>query len=157
MLSRLRRLLLALENGLLILLLTAMIGLAGWQIVLRNVWDSGIIWAEPLLRLAVLWVGLFGAMIATRQDEHIRIDVLSRYLPERLKSSNRRLLDLFSAVICALLAYHSARFVIFDWQDGIEAFATIPAWVCELILPLGFGVMALRFLLSSFAHESADK
>ena len=27
------------------------------------------------------------------------------------------------------------------------AFAAVPAWVCELILPLGAGVLCLRYLL----------
>ena len=40
------------------LILTAMIVLAATQIVLRNLFDSGIIWGDAALRVAVLWVGL---------------------------------------------------------------------------------------------------
>jgi TRAP-type C4-dicarboxylate transport system permease small subunit len=68
------------EDWLLILMLSAMVILAVAQILFRNVFDSGIVWADPLLRTLVLWVALSGAVIATRTNNHIRIDILSRYL-----------------------------------------------------------------------------
>lgn len=126
-----------------------MIVLAGLQILLRNVWDTAIVWNDPLLRVAVLWVGLLGAMVATRQDRHIRIDVLTRYGSATVKRLSRLLTELFSALICALLAYHGWRFMLFDREAGIVAFAAVPVWVCEAIIPFGFGVMALRFLLAA--------
>lgn len=135
------------ENSLLVLLLASMIGLAGSQIVLRNLFDSGISWSDPVLRVLVLWVGMLGAMIATQQDKHIRIDLLSRYLSPAWCKHAAHLNNLFSAVVCALLAWHSARFVYFEWQDGSTLVSGLPAWVAESILPFGFAVMALRFTL----------
>jgi TRAP-type C4-dicarboxylate transport system permease small subunit len=140
-----------LENGLLALLLAAMIMLAGSQIVLRNLFDSGIGWSDPLLRVLVLWVGMLGAMIATQQDRHIRIDLLSRYLSPAWRDRAAHLNNLFSAAICGLLAWHSGRFVYSEWQDGGTLFQDIPTWVAESILPFGFAVMALRFALALLA------
>jgi TRAP-type C4-dicarboxylate transport system permease small subunit len=137
------------EDALLVLVLGAMIALAGTQILLRNLWGTGFAWTDPLLRLLVLWVGLLGAMAATRAGRHIDIDVLSRLLPERLRRPCRRLTDLFTSLVCALLAYHAGRFVWADWSAGTLAFATVPAWAGELILPLGFAVMTARFLLAA--------
>ncbi|MCW8919293.1 MAG: TRAP transporter small permease [Gammaproteobacteria bacterium] len=142
-----------LENGLLVLLLTLMITLAGGQIVLRNLFDSGISWSDPLLRVLVLWVGMVGAMIATQQDRHIRIDLLSRYLPPLWRRRAARLNHLFSAVVCGLLAWHSGRFVHSEWQDGNMLLQHIPTWVAESILPLGFAVMTLRFTLLLFLRK----
>ena len=61
--------------------------LAALQIVLRYGFDSGIAWADPLLRVLVLWLGLLGALAATRDRRHITIDVLSRMLPARAKAA----------------------------------------------------------------------
>ena len=126
------------ENGLLVLLLTAMIGLAGSQILLRNLFDSGIGWADPVLRVLVLWVGMLGAMIATQQDKHIRIDLLTRYLSPTWRERTAHLNHLFSAIVCGLLAWHSGRFVYFEWQDGNTLINNIPVWIAELILPIGY-------------------
>jgi len=147
-LLRTKRQILTIENGLLALLLTGMILLATLQIALRNGWATGLSWADPALRIAVLWVTLLGAMAATRDENHIQIDLLTRFLPARLKIYAQLVTDLFSAFICGMLAWHGSRFVYFEWQDKSILFASIPAWVCELIIPFGFGVMALRFLIN---------
>ena len=89
------------EDGILVGLLLLMIGLAVMQIVLRNVFDSGIVWSEVLIRILVLWVGLVGAMVASRQDNHINIDILDRYLPERAKTVVGFMVQLFTALICS--------------------------------------------------------
>ena len=67
------------EDALLVLLLSAMIVLAATQIMLRNFFDSGFVWIDPLLRVLVLWLGLIGATVATRNNRHIRIDLLSGF------------------------------------------------------------------------------
>jgi TRAP-type C4-dicarboxylate transport system permease small subunit len=155
-LKRLHRMVLKLEDWLLMLLLTGMILLASAQILLRNVFETGISWADPTLRLLVLWLSLLGAMAATRDNNHISIDLLSRFLSPGLKRVSQRIADLFAAVVCGFLAWHAGRFVLFEWEDGSRLFASLPAWVGELILPLGFGIMALRFLLAALLGRSAD-
>ncbi len=136
-----------LEDGILVTILAAMIVLAIGQVALRNVWGSGIGWADPLLRILVLWIALLGAMAATRDRNHISIDVLSKFLPTYLKNPAQLLTYWFTASICALLAWQGGRLVLLDYQEATTAFASIPAWACELIIPLGFGVMSLRFFL----------
>ncbi|GAB4295885.1 MAG: TRAP transporter small permease [Thiohalomonadaceae bacterium] len=135
------------EDVLVVVLVLAMILLAAGQILLRNFWGVGIVWADPLLRVMVLWVGLLGAMAATRHNNHITVDVLSRFLSPRLKRISQWLTGLFASGVCAVLAWHGARFVAMEYDTGTLVFAGMPAWCCELIIPLGFGVMALRFFL----------
>ena len=43
--------------------------------------------------------------------------------------------------------WYSIDFVRYEYEDGIVAFAQVPAWVCEAIMPVGGGVMALRYAL----------
>jgi len=148
-LSRLRRIVLLVEDGLLAFILGSMVLLAGTQILLRNVFDSGITWGEPTLRVMVLWVALLGAMVATRNGNHIRIDILTHILPGKYHHIAHRLTDLFAGIVCALLAWHGGRFVVFEWEDGSLLFGSVPAWICEIIIPVGFAVMALRFLLGA--------
>lgn len=149
---RLLRVLHGIEDFFLVILLSAMIGFAVTQIVLRNFFDSGISWADPLLRLLVLWVGLTGAMVATRQDHHISINVVSRMLPRHWQLATRLIVDLFSGSVSAIIAYHAGRFVQMDQEAGTIAFAEIPAWWCELIIPIAFGVIALRYAVYFVLH-----
>ena len=54
-----------LEEGILTLLLVSMIILSFTQIVLRNLFETGLIWIDPLVRQMLLWITLAGAMVAT--------------------------------------------------------------------------------------------
>jgi len=135
------------EDSILALILFGMIVLATSQIFLRNLFDSGIIWADPLLRVMVLWIGLLGALAATRENKHITIDLLTRFLSDSMRDVAKAFTNLFSSFIAAILAYHSLRFVIMEYDAQSKAFSNISAWILELILPIAFGFIALRFFL----------
>ncbi len=137
------------EDSLLAGLLCAMIVLAGLQILLRNFFDAGLLWIEPLLRIMVLWLGLLGAAVATRQDRHIRIDLLSRHLGARAERWLAAAIDQLSGWTCFAVAWFSLRWVRFDYADGLTAFGTVPAWLVESIVPIAFAIIGLRFLLRS--------
>jgi len=134
-----------LEDGLLVVMLLAMIIIAVVQILLRNIWGTSFGWGDPLLRIMVLWLGLLGAMIATRNDNHISIDILTRYLSTSVQRVTGLLSNFFTLIVCSLLSYHGGRYVLQDKEDAIIAFYEFPAWWFGLIIPFGFAVMALRY------------
>jgi hypothetical protein len=37
-----------------------------------------------------------------------------------------------------------------DYEYQVMAFAQVPAWLCESIMPVGAGVMCLRYFLLVF-------
>ena len=141
-----------LEDAILVGLLLLMIGMAVTQIFLRNLFEAGIVWGDVMLRILVLWVGLIGAMVASRHDNHITIDILDRYLPERAKVYANFVIKLFTALICTIVAYYSLLFVQMEFADGGMAFAQVPSWLCEAIIPFAFAVIALRYFLLSFMN-----
>jgi TRAP-type C4-dicarboxylate transport system permease small subunit len=143
------------EDAILILVLATMIGFAVMQIVARNFFGGGIPWADTFLNILVLWVGLVGAMVATRRDHHIAIDALVRFLSKKVQGIVQRLVDLFTAVVCGLLTFHSMRFVLIEYESGTLAFSIVPAWLCQSILPIAFSVIALRYLLYTVVRGTA--
>ena len=152
--NRFLRIVAWIEDAILISLLSVMIGLAIAQVLLRNLFESGFAWGDPLLRALVLWLGLVGALVATRLDKHISIDVLYRYLGPRAKSFSRIVVDCFAACVSGIVAYHATRFVALEYQATTFAFASVPAWLVESIVPLAFGVIAIRYLGQTVQHVS---
>lgn len=138
------------ENGLLLVILVMMLLVAFSQIVSRNVFNSGFIWADEFLRLTVLWIALLGSIAASRDHRHLRIDVLSRFLSPHILRWTNFLVDLFTAAVCAVLAYYSLQFVIETREYEDLAFGTQPLWWFQSILPLGFGLMTWRYVLWAF-------
>ena len=108
---RINSLLNKLEEVLLISLLVLMVILAFLPILFRNVIATGLIWIDPLLRHLVLWVALLGASLATRQERHIKIDLLSNYLPAAGQRVVQGGLDLLAALVCLSLVVPGIDFV----------------------------------------------
>ena len=146
------RLISRIEDGILVTLLTGLILVAATQIFLRNVFDMGLAWGDPLLRVLVLWVALMGAVAASRDDKHININVLLRFMAGRSQAIAQIIISLFTTMISAIVAYHAARFVYLDYEAGTKAFSSVPVWIVDLILPIGFGLISLSYLLSSLAN-----
>lgn len=138
-----------LEDILLVSALLLMIMTAVAQIVLRNVFGSGIVWADSMVRILVLWCGLLGATVATREKSHISIDLVSRYIPERAERLVSSIIQIFTGSVSALMAFFSLRFVQMEFQYNEAAFASVPAWLCQSIIPAAFAVTALRCLIFS--------
>ncbi len=151
-LARLVKLLTWAENALLILMLAAMVLLAAAQIVLRNFMDTSIAGADQLVRLLVLWVAFLGAVAASREGKHIHVDAIARWLPGRIKSGVGALTDLFTLVVCLVLAWESVRYMQSAYETGEKAFGAVPVWAAASILPLAFVLIALRYGLRCVHH-----
>lgn len=135
------------EDAVLVILLSSMILLASTQIFLRNLFDFGIVWADPLLRVMVLWLGLVGATVASRDNKHIRIDLLSDFFKKRTHQVIQCFVGIFSAAVCLIIAWYGMQWVRLDYLDQLIGFAGIPAWMLEIIVPISFGLIGIRYCL----------
>lgn len=138
-----------LETGLIAVLVLAMVALAGAQIVLRNFFDTGLDWADPLLRAMVLWAAMLGALAAARDDKHIGLDVLAHFVHGKVRRAIQAATLLFAAAVSAAMAWYGYGLVLLDF-DGGGRIAGIPNWMIEAIIPIGFGLLALRFAAHAF-------
>ena len=135
------------EDAVLVVILTGMILLAAGQIVLRNFLNVGFIWGDELLRLMVLWIAVAGAVAASRNDKHINIAILDRFLSGRLKTASRIVVDLFTSMICGIVAWNSFLFVRTSHEFGDLLVGNVPAWILQAVLPVGFGLICYRYAL----------
>ena len=142
------------ESALLILLFGVMMVLAFAQVVLREAFSEGFIWADILLRHLVLWIGFLGGALATSNSRHIHIDALAHYVSERTRSMLAILTNLFGAAVCVLLYQASITFIQGEVEARSVVFANIPAWYAQIIIPVGFGLHVVHFLLHSILNAA---
>lgn len=126
-----------------------MIIMAVIQIVMRNFFSSGIIWADSYVRITVLWITMVGGMVASRKGKHIAIDGFMQTLHKSTQAIIKRITDAFTASVCFVVTYYSFEFVKLEYEDGGLAFENIPLWLCESIIPVAFLIMGLRYLVSA--------
>ena len=133
------------EDFMLVALLAAIVLLAGAQIVVRNGGGGGLIWSDQVLRILVLWVAMFGAVAAARDNNHAVIDLVVHRLPDLPKRALEALVCAATAAVCGFIAWHSALFVREESGLGELLFGEVPAWPFQLAIPLGFGLIAWRY------------
>jgi TRAP-type C4-dicarboxylate transport system permease small subunit len=147
LLRSLDRFLVKAETALLVILLSAMILLSFSQVVLRNAFNTGILWADPLVRHLLIWAGFLGAAIATHEERHISIDALTKFFSPKLKALTQILTSLFAVIVCYYLADAALVFLRDEKGAGSEFVLSIPLWIAILIIPAGYALMALHFVV----------
>lgn len=145
--NKLVRVVHSIENWVLVLITAAIVVFSGLQILLRNLFESGIVWIPPLLGTLVIWVGLLGALIATRNNAHIKINVLTTYLSDHYKPFAFTISHLFSAIVLFIFFYYSIEFVKLDLDTETKAFANVPVWLVQVVLPATCLLMAVRYTI----------
>ena len=135
------------ENVALVVLLGGMMMLAVGQIVMREAFETGLVWADEAVKLMVLWLAMVGSIAAARDDRHIRIDALSHVLPKLAVRIVRIIVDLFAAAVCAVIAWQAYRYLQLEIEFEDSVLLDVPAWLAHVIVPLSFGLVAYRFLV----------
>ena len=136
-----------LENIVLVAMLSSMILLAVGQIVLRELFDTGIIWVDELIKLMVLWLAMVGSIAASRDDRHIRIDVLSHVLPGWAVKLTRVAVDVFAAVVCGVIAWQAWRYLQLEIEFEDVVLVNTPAWIAHSVIPAAFLLISYRFII----------
>lgn len=148
--------LLMVERSLVITMLCVMVLLTFLQVILRNVFSSGILWADTILRHMVLWMAFLGASLAAEQEKHISIDIVTRFLQPKATNLVRILTTLLAGVVSLYLADAGLTFLKseIESQSVLLTVGTydLSGWWFQVIIPVGFGLLAFRFLLRTVQH-----
>ena len=123
------------ESFMLVLLLFLLVGLAFLQVVLRNFFNTGFIWLDPLLRHMVIWLLFLGAAQATRHKKHLNIDALTKILKKPHKRIAALVINAFSLCIVIFMVYGAWNYLLIERGFFIT------------IIPLGMVLIGYRFLL----------
>lgn len=162
------------ENAVLAAALLVMALIPVAELVGRTWFNNGIPGATEYVQHLTLWIGFLGAMVATREGRHIKIAAAANRLPKPLSLIVDCLVASVSAAVCAGLFVASLELVVAEapglpswtksiipdlverWLEPFGLFESgglstvggwLPIWMAEAIMPLGFAVMAVRFIL----------
>ncbi len=129
-------------------LLAVMVFLAFLQVVMRNVFNEGIPWADSVVRLMVLWVGLFGGCLATKLEQNITIEVATKYMPERGKHFVGILVKTFAVIVCVYLFRASLTYIENESASSSQFLHLFPEWWTVTIIPITFVLIPFHLSFS---------
>jgi tripartite ATP-independent transporter DctM subunit len=131
------------ENLLMTLALTIMVALPVLEIILRAGWSTGLEGSSTIVQHLTLIVGMLGGALAARESRLLSLSTVT-FIPDSWKKHTHWFSQAFSAAITLLLCVASVQFVQAEREGGDVFIPGVSLWVIQSILPLGFGVIALR-------------
>ncbi len=134
------------ENALVALALTVLMLLPLIEIVGRKLFHGGISGSAAFQQHLVLVVGLLGGMFAARDRRLLALSTLTSFLKGRWQTFARVFSSAFAAGITVFLCLAALQLVQSEKSGGALLAYGIRRWMVQLIMPLGFGVIALRLL-----------
>jgi tripartite ATP-independent transporter DctM subunit len=129
------------ENLIISLTLAALVLLPLEEIVLRKF--SG---ATAFQQHLTLLVGLLGGALAARERRLLTLSTLTTFLKGRWQLLARVFSSSFAAGISIFLCMAAAQLAQTERSGGKILAYGIPIWTVQLVMPLGFGVIALRLV-----------
>ena len=124
------------------------LALSIFQIIIRNTLDFGYPEIEIINRHLLLVTGAMGAVLATSQARHIKIDALTPILSTKQIQQLRVPLLIFATLVCASLCYPAIQFCLDEWEYApANERWTLPF---TLIYPFGFALLSLHFFILCF-------
>ncbi len=137
------------EEILVFLMILTIVGVNVLQIGMRLVQGSGFSWPGDVNRVLVLWLAMVGGSLATRGNEHIKVDFVSRFMKGISKNIISIAIYCFAIVACGLLIWTSAGFIklIYGMEETLTSIPSIKLWTLQIIMPISLSIISYRFFL----------
>ncbi len=138
------------EVFLLCITLTFLFSVGFYQVVCREIANSGAIWPEHLLRYSVLVLGFLGASLATRENRNIKIDIITHLMESR---GGGRWWQICEGILFLVGATISVVLISATWQYiAVEKMLSMPIPNTEIPVYWVFFVPLIFFILSGIRY-----
>ncbi len=134
------------ERAIVTVALTAIVCLPLIEILGRPLVGGGILGSIEFVRHLTLWIGFMGAVVAVPGGRHLAFG-LAASLRGRWQSVAVIASGSVTVGVCLLLAKASLDMVLADRAALAVVGGIFPLWVAEIIMPVGFALIGMRFLV----------
>lgn len=112
----------------------------------REVLATGIVWADELPGLLLVWIAFLGAYLTYRRDAHIAFDLFVSKLPATLRGAVETLGDLMVLGFALVMVNLSWRMIARVGRREIETLEIAQGWFMA-VLPIAFALIALALVV----------
>lgn len=135
------------EESLIAAILAAMTLLTFLQVVLRYVFNTGLLWALEATLYMFGWLVLLGISYGVRTHAHIGIDAAIKLFPPAARRVVGIVVVALALGYTGLMFYGAWFYVDRLYILGVDAEdIPIPRWILTLCLPIGFALLAVRLI-----------
>lgn len=136
-------------------LLFAMMLVVVTDVSLRYVFNAPLFWSYDAISLFLL-PGVFFLSVGYTMSTHghVSVDILHNYVGQRTRYVFEAITSLIAAPAFLFIAWIAAQTTWTGWVQGtyLTSGLEVPTWTTSFLLPLGFGLLAIRSLLNAWGY-----
>jgi len=106
--------------------------------------------SQVLVQHFTLWIGFIGAVLATRQNKLLALTKSSLFDQAEKIHFGKWIAKVITFLVLVALTWGSWELLKVEFQYPIDIAPYIPRWFAQIIMPLGFGLMALQVYFNSY-------
>jgi TRAP-type C4-dicarboxylate transport system permease small subunit len=129
-------------------ILLAMVALVSADILLRDVFGSGITWADEVSEYALYVITVLTAPWLLRRGQHVRIDIVLTVVPPQIAWLMEAVGDVAGLGVCLSLVRYGLSMTYDSWSTGSTTIKNLifPEWWLLALLPVCFLLLAIEFV-----------
>lgn len=130
------------------LLLLAMVILVTGDIILRNVANTGFVWANEVSEYALYLITVLTAPWLLRRGQHVRLDLILGAVPRRAAFLMEAAGDIVGFAVCLTMIRYATWMTYDAWRIGSITIKNLvfPEWWLLVPLPVCFVLLAIEFI-----------
>ena len=123
-------------------------GMITYEVVARYVFLAPTIWAEEMSRFFQIWATYLAAAYVLRHRQLIVIEILILRMNERLRRLAQTAALVIMIVFCAVAVFYGTQSMMesIALKRASSTMLSVPLWMTEIAIPLGFGTLMLQAL-----------
>lgn len=129
------------------LMLLAMVIIVTGDIILRNVANTGFVWANEVSEYALYLITILTAPWLLRRGQHVRLDLVLTAVPKRIAWVMEAAGDIVGFAVCLAMIRYATLMTYDAWRIGSITIKNLvfPEWWLLAPLPVCFVLLAIEF------------
>lgn len=130
------------------LILFGMVILVTADILLRNLFVGGFVWANEVSEYALYMMTLLTGPWLLRRGQHVRLDLVLGAVPRRVAWKMEAVGDILGLVVCLAMVHFGTLMTLEAWRLGSLTIKNLvfPEWWLLAPMPVIFALLAIEFV-----------
>jgi len=113
------------------------------QVIARYVFKNPLSWSEELARCSLIWLVMVGAVMASRDKEHLKIEGFVHLVSSKYQKLFYLFSDLIIIFVSSVILFYGYSFVMLNRSQHLPSMSWLSiSWIC-LSIPIGSGLILI--------------
>ncbi len=145
------------EHNALVISLAIMVVVIFTNVIMRYIFNNSLSWSEELARYLFVWFSWLGVSAGLKDNEHLRVELLSVALAKRGLVKANEILSIIVALIwlatTAIVAYYGVEVLMSQIELNVVTPAMrMPVWIGYLSVAACSVIVGIRLIANIVGH-----